>query len=297
MNNITHLHILSILSSEIRTNKNAHIKIVDMGCGDGHLLLYLQSSLSEKFSDKIIEVVGFDVSDSLVQTQHFFQNTIEFLKTHSSNINWEERLTLLNSTSKWPYEPSSIDYVISNQVFEHVWNHDFVMSQINQVLVNEGRSFHLFPIKECFWEGHLYLPFAHWISNFDALKAYIKLCSGLGIGKYKIHKSKVPTVTLDEYSTAHADYILKYTNYKTKREFYKLAKKNDLRISFRYTNNFYFSKLKQVLGIKQLGEYETNRTGIINTVLFFFSKRVSSSTLSLEKSNSYSIYQNQYGNL
>ena len=119
-----------------------------------------------------------------VQDNNFIKTTRQTLSIELPDVTWSERIISISDTEKWPYPDNFFDIVISNQVLEHVREHKFFFANCNRVLANGGFSVHLFPVKECFWDGHLHLPFVHWIKTYNFLGSYIRFMSRMGVGKY-----------------------------------------------------------------------------------------------------------------
>lgn len=288
---ITHNHIFAALSTEIEKKaSDGKIEIVDMGCGNGKLISFLQENLSKEFPNISFSIQGFDVSDSSVQNSSFFSKTISYLAKSFPNINWNERLKQIGSNDRLPYQDNSIDFVISNQVMEHVFNPKHTIDEISRVLKYGGKSIHLFPIKRYWFEGHLFLFFVHRIYNYEYLLQYIKILSRFRLGKFGTHK-RLYGSNLTDFSEAHADYIIFNTHYLTKKTLLEICKKASLRSSFRYTEHFYLNKLRQVFGLKLLKKYSTST--IFNFLAFPFVSRIASITLFLEKKNTYPMYINE----
>lgn len=283
----THKHLLSILNTEINDLKDcSKLKVLDVGCGDGHLINYLLTSISEIHPTLEFDLYGFDVSDHGVQSEGFFKRTIEYLSSQNPSIPWYERLEVVSTKQKWPYPDSFFDFIISNQVVEHVLDHELFFSEIYRTLKVGGGSVHLFPLKSYIYEGHLKLPVVHRISDYDFKIAYIKFLSRLGVGKFKEHKRKY-SVTLNEYAERHADYMFFYTNYLSFSEVLKLCKRHNLRASFRYTKEFYINKLRSIFGLNSRLDYSYKRSGFIDLLATHILKYVSSVTLYLQKKETY----------
>jgi hypothetical protein len=66
---------------------------------------------------------------------------------------------------------------------EHIKDHDFVFSEIRRTLKKDGSSFHLFPLKECLWEGHIYMPLVHKSFNYDKMAFLIRTFARMGFTK------------------------------------------------------------------------------------------------------------------
>lgn len=284
---ITHQHILSVLNTELREIPEGHlIKVLDVGCGDGHLIGYMMKNLGILNPNIKIDVYGFDVSDHGVQSEGYFASTIEHLSGDFPDISWGERLQVISSKESWPYPDNFFDFVISNQVLEHINNHGLFFSEVRRTLRDGGRSVHLFPLKHYFYEGHLHLPLIHKILNHDLSLSYIKTLSRMGFGKFKSH-NKSSGVSINDYAERHADYMCFFTNYLSHTEVLKLGKENSLRTSFRYTREFYTSKLGSVFGRAPKYLYRRNRSSFFDWLTFHILKYLSSITLVLHKRETY----------
>lgn len=285
---ITHEHLLSILNteSESRITGGGIVRILDVGCGDGYFMEYIMQNYGILNSSIEFEIYGFDVDNHGVQSKGYFTKTIELLEKSFPEISWVNRLSVISDQESWPYSDNFFDFIISNQVVEHVRDHETFFSEINRTLKTNGCSIHLFPLKHYIYEGHLHLPLVHKIMNYDFMISWIKCLSRLGIGKYKtLHKDS--SVSLEQYAERHADYMCFFTNYLSYAEVLMLGKKHCLRTSFRYTQEFYKKKLQSVLGMKPKYKYQCKRSSAIDWLSIHFLKYVSSITLVLHKNETY----------
>lgn len=239
---ITHLHLLSVLITEISRKRptDGRVRILDAGCGDGHFTSFLHLNLTALFPKVEFHIHGYDVADHGVQAKDYFQKTLAWCEQHCPDVRWEERLRLITHDQNWPFESSFFDFVLSNQVLEHVWDHDHFFRENYRVLKKGGCGAHLFPLKHYIWEGHLLIPFVHRISDWFALESYICFMSKLGFGKFREQKD---TFSIDEFSEKHADYMTFFTNYLSHSELMTIVKQSRLRPSLKYTADFYLHKL------------------------------------------------------
>ena len=285
--NITHEHLTACINTIIaHEDLGRPFRILDMGCGDGELLSYLMRILPILKPDFPFEMYGFDVSDSGVQGEGFFAQTIEKLEKVAPDIVWRDRLSIIGSRDEWPYEDGFFDLVVSNQVFEHVRDHQHLLRQLHRTLRDDGISLHLFPLGDNFMEGHIHIPFAHWIKSHGLLKAYIKFMSRFGFGSFKSHRDKY-SMSMDYYSEEHADYIYFMTNYLNSKKVLSLCKDADLRADFRYTKQFYFRKVRSVFRMSNGFNYSMP-SPFRDAVMFLFFKRIASVTLFIQKKQIYS---------
>lgn len=195
-------------------------------------------------------------------------------------------LTLhIEINDEWPFSQNFFDIIISNQVLEHVNDSFKFFNNISIYLKQDGLSFYLFPLKHCVFEGHLHLPFVHRILNWDLQNPYIRFLSKIGFGKYRLLKKS--GCQLDKYSLNHADYMTHLTKYLSYIDVLELGKNAGLRTSFRYTQEFYFSKLRSVFQLEPKYIYSDDRSAVMEWLFIFTLKYISGITLFLQKENSY----------
>jgi SAM-dependent methyltransferase len=284
---LTHLHLLSVINTLIDEKHNdSTIRILDAGCGNGKLISYLHSSLPILRPNLKFVISGYDVQDHGVQAQGFIQETTKILKNLHPEIDWSARIHSIQANSKWEFVTEKFDFIISNQVLEHVHDKNFFFSNISKALIENGHSIHLAPLKHVIHEGHIHIPWSHRITNFAALYGYIRLFSQLSLGKYKVNK-KLTGCTLDEYAASHADYIYFWTSYATEAETLQLARSNGLRADFRFSTEFYTSKILQLFGRPSAYRYRTRDYGFFDAILIKLLRYISSVTLVCKKSNRY----------
>lgn len=283
---ITHLHLLAAVNTELQKRPAGEtIRVCDIGCGDGAFLSYMASCLPRLNPSRSFEFYGMDVADSGVQAEGFFAATVGRLKEAHPSVDWADRLSLMSASDPWPYPDGFFQIVTSNQVLEHVSDHDAFMGQLYRTLSPAGVSMHLFPLKHYIWEGHIFMPLVHRIRQHDRIRAYIKWCSQVGFGSFKAHRDKYG-MTLDYYAEEHADYLFFMTNYKSDAEMIAYCKSNRLRGDFSYTKDFYFEKLRMMR--RKPARYVYDRPKPFRDGLMFpIFKRLSSITLRIEKANIY----------
>lgn len=280
---ITHAHLLGVILAEAGSRKSqGRLRILDAGCGSGDLLAYLYEGLALLLPGLNVELFGFDVSNHGVQAVGFLSEAETRLRTVAPTVDWGARVCLIADCEAWPYESESFDMVVSNQVLEHVRDHQRFFLEQNRVLKAGGCGIHLFPLKGILWEGHLYIPIGHWIENWDVLRWWITICSRLGIGKFK--KSGM---SLTQYSEGHADYLLHYTNYINKNELLRLSKNAGFRTSFAFTADFYKRKLRIVLAGVLGSPSPWSMRSWLDVFLFWLFHRASSITTLQVKADTY----------
>ncbi|HYI38442.1 MAG TPA: class I SAM-dependent methyltransferase [Thermoleophilaceae bacterium] len=84
-----------------------------------------------------------------------------------------------------PFADDAFDLVISDQVFEHVVPIEATVGEIERVLRPGGVSYHHFPSRAVWREGHIGIPFAHRLPPGAARLAYTAALRRLGLGIFK----------------------------------------------------------------------------------------------------------------
>jgi len=280
---VTHDHLFSILNSELDVSSSAHtLRVLEIGCGNGQLIAFIWERFCELHPQASIEVYGFDVVDHCIDSRLSFPGgTVSDLRTQFPTPPWEQRIFGGLNGEKWPFPEEYFDAIVSNHVLEHVDDHDFLFAETHRTLKPGGCSVHLFPLKNYIQEGHLKLPLVHRIHNKAFLKSYIKLLSLMGLGQYRSRKGEF--ASLDEFVNHQVTYMEKFTNYLEKRDLMALAQKNRLSLSFKYTQEFYLTKLRDILNIQRRHNYKTKRSAIVDNFALTTLRYLSSITTFLEK--------------
>ncbi len=281
---LTHQHLVAVMNTILahKTERTTPVSILDMGCGNGHLMDFVLSTLSELRPEFCFLVYGLDVNDWGGDFEQNSARTRSYLESKHPTLPWDERLKFVSMREKWPFNDNQFDFVISNQVMEHVKDHDLVFSEVRRTLKKDGASIHLFPLRESFWEGHVYMPLVHKALNYDKMVFLMHTFARMGFTKrYRLNRDKYGWRSLREFAEDMSVVILSETNYLTYRQFLRVAKRQGLAISFRFTKNYFSSKLLSYFGRRP---YIYGRGWAIPDFLaFFFCKHLSSVTLVLRK--------------
>ena len=89
------------------------------------------------------------------------------------------------------------------------------------------------------------------------------------------------------YFGQQCDYIYFWTSYASEGETLDLARESQLRASFRFSSEFYLSKLRQQLGLHLKERYKVHRSALLDSIAIKLLRYLSSVTLVCEKRNSY----------
>jgi SAM-dependent methyltransferase len=277
----SHRHMLAVIVTELaRLRNRGVIRILDVGCGNGHLLAFLHQNLAGTHADRKIEFEGFDLS--LRDRPEFPESTIVYLDNVAPGFSWRERISAIEPGAPWPHASDTFDIVVSNQVLEHVMHLEPFMREIRRVLAPGGISANLFPVRSKLFDGHVVMPLVHRVSGHEQLIAFVALCGRLGIGK--LRGPKLPQdLSVEEYARIRADYLSFSVWHRPWKDFAKSCKELGLRISYRYTGEFLFQKLRSRVSRPAVLQYRSARNPILDWFWFVLLRYVTSVTLTFEK--------------
>lgn len=121
------------------------MKVLDFGCGEGGLLT---AAL-----DQGLDAYGCDIYDSRY-SPNWNSSSI------ASDLKEQGRMRQIGSPYRLPFDDSSIDVVISDQVFEHVLNYPQAIAELRRVMRPGGFFLHAFPSRHRLLETHIHVPLA-----------------------------------------------------------------------------------------------------------------------------------------
>jgi SAM-dependent methyltransferase len=232
----THSHLLAVIARELRRRcaPGAVVRILDVGCGDGRLLEYLATALPLVLEGREVELYGFDVAGHATQPADVLDGALERLSAAHPGTNWQDRLHLIREGDAWPFAPAFFDGILSNQVLEHVADADLFFAELARTLRPGGVSAHLFPSHHVVMEPHLHTPFVHWFGNVDLMQRWLALWARTGRSAYGRWQGSQPqgTGTLDRYARVHADFLQRFTHYRTQGQLLSLVKQAGMHGSF-----------------------------------------------------------------
>lgn len=287
---ITHRHILSVINTLLKFEKvfesKQTIRILDAGCGSGKMIYFLNEFLPLFNKGKQFMIYGYDVLDHGVQQRDYEKVTFSYLHENAPEIDWDDRIRMINSNDDWPFGNNTFDFVLSNQVLEHAWDHDQFFREHARVLHDKGFGVHIFPLKDAIIDWHVCLPSVHKLNSWDAIYKKIKFYTKLGVSVRYNREKYVYNNDKDQFSRIWADKIYHYCNYQNFKELSKSTKKSHLSITTRFTFNFYWSKFRETLGIKPDLIF---KNGPSSRILFFFCKHITGVSIILYKGE-YSTY-------
>ena len=117
-----------------------------------------------------------------------------------------------------PFDDSSFDLVVNNQVMEHVEDLDAVLQEIHRVLRPGGAVLSIFPSRDVFREGHIGIPFSHWFARDSRLRFYFTWAlRSLGLGTWK---EEAPTAR--QWAVDKLRWLDRYTRYRSRAEIFRV---------------------------------------------------------------------------
>ena len=128
-------YILELVQNASSDTKYKNVKILDFGCGVGEVV--------ESGLDMSLDIYGTDTFEG------YYENWKDNLP---SNI--KDRISRIQN-NKMEYDDNTFDFVISNQVFEHIRYPLDSYKEIARVLKPGGIFYAIFPNKSCWYEGHI----------------------------------------------------------------------------------------------------------------------------------------------
>lgn len=282
---ITHAHFVNIIQTTLadRYPSRKRIRILDVGCGNGRLLLFLHTALATLMPQYELEMFGFDIFEQAGSERADYLNAMaDELSAAAPLVDWGQRISLVAHDAPWPYDDGYFDVVLSNQVLEHVLHRKNFFSEHARCLRSGGLAVHVCPLASLILEAHLVLPLLHAIRSHDLRRSYIRFWSRLGLGLYPKH-ARERGVTVEQFSEYQADYMLKWTNYCSFSDIAYLCKEHGMRCSYTYTRHFYLIKLLQVLGRSPYRRYPAQPSQLAEMICFQLLKRLSSATVVIER--------------
>jgi SAM-dependent methyltransferase len=122
------------------------LRVLDWGCGRGRQVLWLRQRGYQAYG---VEVDSLPVENGL--------------PLFAALAYTDRPLALLDPDGSSPFEPGFFDYVLSGNVLEHVADLQKVCAEMARVTRPGGEGYHVFPAHRQLVEGHLFMPFVHWL--------------------------------------------------------------------------------------------------------------------------------------
>jgi len=171
-----------------------HSVILDLGCGNGDLVY--------EYRKKGYDAYGCDF---------VFKPGLHLDYLHGSGAIRK----IDPNIYRLPFDDKSVDFVVSDQVFEHVKDYSTTLAEIKRVLKPGGFSLHFFPSRYRIIEAHVYIPYA----SINQKYYWLLLWAILGV-----RKESQKGLTARETADKNYHYLINNTSYLTKSEIKKYCK-------------------------------------------------------------------------
>jgi SAM-dependent methyltransferase len=130
------------------------------------------------------------------------------------------RLRYYQEGDRLPFDDDMFDVVVSDQVFEHVVPIEASVREVERVTKPGGVTYHHFPSRAVWREGHIGIPFAHRLPPGHARLVYATTLRRLGLGIYKDDRPA------REWAREKLEWIDRWTVYRPSREIHAIFGRN-----------------------------------------------------------------------
>lgn len=143
----------------------ARFNVLDWGCGRGLSVLHL---LEEGY-----HCFGCDVAPEVIARGS------EIIARHGYDV--DHHVRVIDENWKTSFPENFFHFSFSYQVLEHVQDFRSTVSEISRITAPGGYGLHIYPAHHRIVEGHLFMPFVHWLPKTWVRKMAINFFVLLGI--------------------------------------------------------------------------------------------------------------------
>lgn len=207
------LSALETVEKPGRFMSRAEIRVLDWGCGRGRNVLKLRELGYSSY--------GVDIDPDPIRN-----GSVLFRKR---DLEPEKLLNVIQPGGKLDFPDNFFHLVISDRVFEHIADLEKVSQEISRVTQVNGFGFHIYPGHRVIREGHLYMPFIHWLPKNKFRYWLIALYLRLGISPAW---QEVEGKPLGEQAEIYYQYSIGKTFYRSPRQVRSIFNRNRLQVQF-----------------------------------------------------------------
>jgi len=191
-----HVEFRRRLPSEV---PRAAVRVLDWGCGRGSDVLHLR-------------LEGFDAYCVEPAVDTIALGRIRFAE---EGLDQAAYIRNLAPNNRCGFESDRFGFLMSYQVLEHVEDLESAAREMFRVLRHGGTAVHLYPAHHRPIEGHLRMPFVHWLPKNALRRLLIGACVRLGI---HAHWPELANSSAAERTITYYRYSCSATHYRPPRE-------------------------------------------------------------------------------
>ncbi len=175
-------------------------RILDYGCGDG--------SVVEAGLTKGLDFWGAEM---------FYGGAHGRRETVAAKGLLGSRIREIEPSGRLPFDDTTFDVIVNNQVLEHVADLRAVLEELRRVLRPGGTLVSMFPSREVWREGHCGVPFAHRFAPKSRIgDLYVFAMRSLGLGYHHAGKTRW------QWAIEFRQWLATYTVYRPQGEIHQL---------------------------------------------------------------------------
>jgi len=141
------------------------MRVLDWGCGRGRTVLWLR--------ERGYQAYGVEIDARPVENGRPL--------ARSRGLDAEQVLKVMEPGGHVPYPDGFFHFITSAEVFEHVRDLEGVAREMARLLAPGGRACHVYAATWFVVEGHLLMPFVHWLPKNRLRLWLIRLWIWLGV--------------------------------------------------------------------------------------------------------------------
>jgi SAM-dependent methyltransferase len=139
------------------------------------------------------------------------------------------RLQVIDLSARTDFADNFFQITFSNQSFEHAANLEETAAELWRVTAPDGIGVHVFPPKWGMREGHLFMPFIHWLPKNRLRWWWIRLMVNIGVEpNWDEMKGKTAHQKTDRYY----EYVNLNTYYRTPAKIRHIFQKAGFKVNF-----------------------------------------------------------------